>query len=200
MAMTTRGRPPGHTSPEDTSPARTARDLFETLPPTPGFRAEVIDGNLIMSPVGTPEHSWSATLLSYALQPVVMERKWRAHVGGVNVCIDGPRDSLIPDFVLAPADCPRWGTLELLSSGLILVTEVVSPGSARVDRDDKPRIYAAGGVPIMLLVDPIAASPAVTVLSDPQDGAYQIVTRVQMGKPVRLPSPVDFDLDTSIFL
>ncbi|GAA4190452.1 hypothetical protein GCM10022252_28780 [Streptosporangium oxazolinicum] len=200
MVTTTRGRPARHVPPEETPPARTARDLLETLPPTPGFRAEVIDGNLIVSPVGTPEHSWSATLLSYALQPVVMEREWRAHVGGVNVCIDGPRDSLVPDFVLAPADCPRWGTLELRSSGLILVTEVVSPGSARVDRDDKPRVYAAGGVPIMLLVDPIATRPAVTVMSDPEGGAYQTVTRVQLGKPLRIPSPVDFDLDTSIFL
>lgn len=200
MVTTTRGRPSRHVPPEKTAPAHTARDLLETLPPTPGFRAEVIDGNLIVSPVGTPEHSWSATLLSYALQPLVMERKWRAHVGGVNVCIDGPRDSLVPDFVLAPADCPRWGTLELRSSGLILVTEVVSPGSARADRDDKPRIYAAGGVPIMLIVDLIATPPAVTVLSDPGDDGYRAVTRVQPGKPLRIPSPVDFDLDTSIFL
>ncbi|MFF3444099.1 Uma2 family endonuclease [Streptosporangium sp. NPDC002721] len=200
MVTTARGRPSRHAPSEKTPPARTARDLLETLPPTPGFRAEVIDGNLIVSPVGTPEHSWSATLLSYALQPIVMERKWRAHVGGVNVCIDGPRDSLIPDFVLAPADCPRRGTLELRSSGLIMVTEIVSPGSARIDRDDKPRIYAAGGVPIMLIVGPIATPPAVTVLSDPGEGGYRAVTRVQLGKPLRIPSPVDFDLDTSIFL
>ncbi|MGJ6964633.1 hypothetical protein ACSDR0_22225 [Streptosporangium sp. G11] len=52
----------------------------------------------------------------------------------------------------------------------------------------------------MLLVDPIAAPPTVTVLSDPEGGAYQTVTRVQLGKPLRIPSPVDFDLDTSIFL
>ncbi|GAA3014529.1 hypothetical protein GCM10017559_42280 [Streptosporangium longisporum] len=129
-----------------------------------------------------------------------MERKWHAHVGGVNVCIDGPRDSLIPDFALAPADCPRWGTLELRSSGLIMVAEIVSPESARADRDDKPRVYAAGGVPVMLLVDPIATPATVTVLSDPEGGAYQAVTRVQLGKPLHLPSPVGFDLDTSIFL
>ena len=71
-----------------------------------------------MSPVGTPEHSWSATLLSYALQPVVMERKWHAHVGGVNVCIDGPRDSLIPDFCSLPPTARAGATLELLSSGI----------------------------------------------------------------------------------
>ncbi|MER6827989.1 Uma2 family endonuclease [Streptosporangium sp. NPDC000563] len=200
MVTTARGRPARHAPRKNPSPTHTARDLLEILPPTPGFRAEVIDGNLIVSPVGTPEHSWSATLLSYALQPVVMERKWHAHVGGVNVCIDGPRDSLVPDLVLAPADCPRWGTLELRSSGLIMVTEIVSPGSTRVDRDDKPRIYATGEVPVMLLVDPIATPPTVTVLSDPENGTYQTVTRVQMGKPLRIFSPVDFDLDTSILL
>ncbi|MFF5207076.1 Uma2 family endonuclease [Streptosporangium sp. NPDC000396] len=198
--MTAQGRPPRHTPQEDQPRPHTAREFFEALPPTPGFRAEIIDGNLIVSPVGSPEHSWNATLLSYALLPVVMERNWHAHVGGVNVCIDGPRDSLVPDFTLAPTDCPRWGSLELFSSGLIMVAEVVSPGSVRVDRDDKPRIYAGGGVPIMLLVDPIATPPTVTILSDPEGGAYRDMTQVQMGKPIKIPAPVDVELDTSIFL
>ncbi|MFD8562852.1 Uma2 family endonuclease [Streptosporangium canum] len=200
MVMTAQGRLPRPTPQEDQPLPHSAREFFAALPPIPGFRAEIIDGKLLMSPVGSPEHSWSATLLSYALLPTVLERNWRAHIGGVNVCIEGPRDSLVPDLALAPADCPRWGALELFSSGLIMVTEVVSPGSTRVDRDDKPRIYAGGGVPIMLLVDPIATPPTVTVLSAPEDGTYQHRSQVQMGKPIYLPAPVDFELDTSIFL
>ncbi|MFC7644806.1 hypothetical protein ACFQX6_32040 [Streptosporangium lutulentum] len=85
--------------------------------------------------------------------------------------MDGPRDPVEPDFVLAPADCPRGGTRELLSSGLLMVAEIVSPGSVVDDRDRKPGIYASGLVPVTLLIDPVAAPATVTVLSDPKEGS-----------------------------
>ncbi|GAT65295.1 membrane protein [Planomonospora sphaerica] len=177
----------------------TARELFDALPQLPGLRTEVIDGRLIVSPVGTPEHGWTAMLIYDALRPVVMERGWRAYAGNVDVSIDGPRDPVEPDFVLAPADCPRWGTRELLSSGLFMVAEIVSPGSVIDDRDRKPDLYAMGLVPVMLLIDPVAAPATVTVFSDPKGGEYHTVSRVAAGSPLHLPAPVDFTLDTSIF-
>jgi hypothetical protein len=42
-------------------------ELFDALPALPGLRTEIIEGNLIVSPVGTPEHSWTATNVAYAL-------------------------------------------------------------------------------------------------------------------------------------
>jgi Uma2 family endonuclease len=179
---------------------RTARELFDALPPLPGFRAEVIEGKLIVSPMGSPEHAWMAVALHDTLRPLAHERGWRGAPGLLNVCIAGPRDSLVPDYTLTPPACPRWGEGELLSSGLIMVAEIVSPGSVRVDREDKPRLYAVGRVPVYLLVDPIGETPGVTVFSDIKDGAYQTTTRVAMGAPITLPPPVDTKLDTSIFM
>ncbi|MEU7828552.1 Uma2 family endonuclease [Nonomuraea sp. NPDC049129] len=178
---------------------RTARELFDALPELPGFRAEVIEGNLIVSPVGTPEHADHAVALLLALLPVINEHGWRGRPGSVDVCIEGPRDPVAPDFVLAPADCPRWGERELLSSGLIMVAEVVSTSSARRDREDKPPLYATGGVPIYLLIDTIAKPPSVTVYSDIRDGAYRTTTTVEVGTPLLLPHPIDVKLDTTIF-
>lgn len=186
--------PAGHILP------RTPRELFESLPPTLCLRAEIIDGNLTVSPSGIPRHGRIAMRLAFALLPVLEEHGWESFVGNVDVCIEGPRDTVVPDYCLAPVDAPLWGDRELLSSALILAAEVVSAGSMEMDRATKPRIYANGGIPIMLIIDPIASPPAVTVLSDPADGAYRTMTHVQMGKPILLPSPVDFDLDTSIFL
>jgi Uma2 family endonuclease len=177
----------------------TPRELFDALPPLP-LRTEIINGRMIVSPMGTPEHGRSAMRLYRALWPVIDVHAWDAFTSNVDVCIDGPRDPIVPDFVLAPVDCPRWGARELLSSGLLMVAEVVSPGSVREDREDKPDIYARGGVPVLLVIDPEDAPPSVTVLSDPEDGFYQTITRVTMGKPLRLPPPIDFDLDTGIFL
>lgn len=177
----------------------TPRELFDALPPLPGLRAEVIDGRLVVSPLGTPEHAQMAMLLFSELRRPIADGDLDAYTGNVAVCVDGPRDPVVPDFVLAPADCPRWGARELLSSGLLMVAEIVSPGSTVDDRDRKPVIYASGGVPVMLLIDPVAAPATVTVLSDPKEGEYRTSTRVEMGSRLHLPEPVGFTLDTSIF-
>lgn len=177
----------------------TARELFDALPPLPGFRAEVIEGSVIVSPLGTPEHSWIAADLHDALLPIRTRHGWRGSVGGVNVCIEGPREPVAPDYVLSPRNCPRWGSLELLSSHLIMVAEVVSPSSVVRDRKEKPRIYATGGVPVYLLVDPLDERPTITVFSHIDEGAYRSIHKVAVGTPLYLPQPVDFELDTTIF-
>lgn len=200
--MTSRRRPASLRPSPDTASHHlpgTARELFDALPRLPGLRTEIIDGRLIVSPVGTPEHGWTATLLSYELYPLVRERGWRAYAGNVDVRIDGPRDPVEPDFVLAPADCPRRGERELLSSGLLMVAEIVSPGSVTDDRDRKPAVYALGRIPVTVIIDPVATPATVTVLSDPKEGVYLTSTRVAVGTPVHIPDPIGFTLDTSVF-
>lgn len=205
MVMTAQGRLPRHTPAEDhpaseDHPALTPRELFESLPSTLCLRAEIIDGNLLLSPSGTPHHARMARRLSRALIPVEDGNDWESFSGDVDICIEGPRDTVIPDYCLARLDAPLWGDREILSSGLIMVAEIVSPGSMETDRATKPRIYAGCGIPITLIIDPVASPPMITVLSDPEDGTYQTIAQTQIGKPVRIPSPVDFELDTSIFL
>ncbi|WP_329090729.1 Uma2 family endonuclease [Streptosporangium sp. NBC_01469] len=178
----------------------TPRELFDALPSLPGLRAEVIDGRLVVSPLGTPEHARMAMRLFSELRHLIAEGDLNAYTGNVAVRVDGSHDSVVPDFVLAPVDCPRWGARELLSSGLLMVAEIVSPGSAVDDRDRKPAIYASGGVPVMLLIDPVATPATVTVLSDPKEGEYRTSTRVETGSRLHLPEPVGFTLDTSIFV
>ncbi|MEQ4726131.1 Uma2 family endonuclease [Nonomuraea sp. B19D2] len=187
------------TSAELPNVPRTARELFDVLPPLPGFRVEVIEGKLIVSPMGSPEHTWLAADLHDALLSLRRERGWRGAPGGPSICIEGPRDMLSPDYVLTSPDCPRWGN-ELLSSGLIMAAEVVSPSSVRDDREEKVRLYALGKVPVYLLIDQIAKCPSATVYSDIEAGAYRTIDSVSMGKPLYLPDPINFELDTSIFM
>ena len=56
------------------------------------------------------------------------------------------------------------------------------------------------GTPISLLIDGVAEPPSVAVYSDFDDGVYRTRTEVPMGKPLRLPHPVGFELDTSVFM
>ncbi|MEU6425992.1 Uma2 family endonuclease [Microbispora sp. NPDC046973] len=178
---------------------RTPRELFDALPPLPGLRTEVIDGRLITRLRDAPEHGQAAMRLFRAFIPLMDERGWEAFSGNVDVCIDGSRDPVEPDFVIAPVDCPRWGNRELFSSGLLLVAEVVSKGSAEDDRLKKPAIYAGGGVPVMLLVDPLTRPASVTVYSDPKEGQYQVTSTVPFGREIQVPHPIGFTLDTSVF-
>ncbi|OPG10647.1 Uma2 family endonuclease [Microbispora sp. GKU 823] len=178
---------------------RTPRELFDALPPLPGLRTEVIDGRLVTRLRDAPEHASAAMRLFEALLPLMNERGWEGFSGNVDVCIDGSRDPVEPDFVIAPFDCPRWGNRELFSSGLLLVAEVVSKGSAEDDRLKKPAIYAGGGVPVMLLVDPLTRPASVTVYSDPKEGLYQVTSTVPFGREIHVPHPIGFTLDTSVF-
>ncbi|WP_326637780.1 Uma2 family endonuclease [Nonomuraea fuscirosea] len=175
----------------------TARELFDALPPLPGFRVEVIEGKLIVSPLGSPEHHWSSADLHDAFYPLRKERGWVGSPQGPGICIEGPRDSLSPDYVLTHEKCERWGN-ELLSSGVLLVAEVVSPSSVYADREEKLRLYALGKIPVYLLIDPIAQSPTVTVYSDVSNGKYRLALTESMGKVVMLPTPINFELDTSM--
>ncbi|MEQ4721423.1 Uma2 family endonuclease [Nonomuraea sp. B19D2] len=176
----------------------TARELFDALPPIPDLRVEVIEGKMLVSPMGSPEHGWMATRLHNALLPLLTQRGWEAAMG-LNLCVEGPRDSPAPDYVVAPSDCPRWGKWELLASGVVMVAEVVSPSSVYTDRVEKRRTYALGRVPIYVLIDPIADEPSVTVFSEIKDDAYEVAITEQIGAPIMLPAPIDFELDTSIF-
>jgi hypothetical protein len=176
------------------------RALYDHLLPHLGrWRAEAINGRLVMSPVGTPEHQWISVLLTDAFMPLARERGWRVFAG-LDVCLPGSRDPYEPDFVMAPKNAPRWGDREIFTDGLVMVGEVVSKGSAEDDRDHKPGIYAGGGVPVMLLIDVLCEPPAVTVYSHVKEGRYSRTTRVELGEKLHIPDPVGFDLDTSIFL
>jgi hypothetical protein len=176
------------------------RELYDALSPLPGFRADVIEGNLVLTPLGPPEHADRAMELYRALIPTMDAHDWKGRTGNVCVCIEGPQEPVEPDFVPAPADCPRREDRELLSSGLIMIAENVTPGIAPREYHGKLSTYANGRVPIYLLIDGMSEPPSVAVYSDFDDGVYRTRTETPMGKPLRLPHPVDFELDTSIFM
>ncbi|MFI6496728.1 Uma2 family endonuclease [Nonomuraea typhae] len=196
VATEHRPRVKPYTAPEDQLPT-TVRELFDALPPLPGLRVEVIEGKVLVSPVGKPPHQAIAYELGVLLAPVIRKEKWQGY-GGVNISIEGPRDILVPDFAIAPKNCALWGDSELRSSGVIMVVEVVSPGSVREDRKVKPRLYATGGIPIFLVIDPLERST--TLYSTILDNAYQVVNRQPLGQVIHLPAPVDFDLDTALLM
>lgn len=81
--------------------------------------------------------------------------------------------------------------------GVAMVLEVTST-KPRIDREAKRRCYARGGIPLYLLVDRDVSS--ITLFSDPERDDYRQHCTLPFGKPLALPEPFAFELDTTDFL
>lgn len=167
--------------------------LWETLD-LPGHRAELIDGQIVVSPSASRRHSSAIDKLIDSLVDVKRSNGWEFHTN-LTVHISATRERLIPDLMIAPKDAPGFGKNELLGHGVLLVAEVVSPSSQRHDRVAKLRAYAQGRVPLYLLIDQVAEPASVTLFSDPADDTYQTRDRATAGQALQLPEPFGNSLD-----
>jgi Uma2 family endonuclease len=169
-------------------------ELWQSLD-LPGHRVELIDGQIVVSPTASREHSNVVTELIDQFADV-RRQGWERHTN-LTVHIPATRERLIPDLAIVPGDAPGFGENELLAPGVLLVAEIVSPHSRREDRDIKPRAYAEGGVPLYLLIDRLASPPAVTLFRQPGSGGYGRQEAAAEGQPLRLPEPFKLALDTA---
>jgi len=173
-------------------------ELWESLD-IPGHRVELIDGQIVVSPSASRWHSSAIDELIDALIDVKRQHGWRIHTN-LTVHIAATRERLIPDLMIAPADAPGFSENELLSAGVLLVAEVVSPSSQRQDRVAKPRAYARGGVPLYLIIDQVADPAMVTLFSEPGEDAYQGCRQVTAGHALSLPEPFGISIDAGKLL
>jgi Uma2 family endonuclease len=174
--------------------AKTERLWYELDWPE-DVRIELIEGELIMSPSGSVSHSRTISALIDQVMDVVRGHNWELHTM-MTAHVAQTRERLIPDLMIAARDAPEFSEWELLSSGVLLVAEVVSPSSRRRDREAKRRAYAQGQVPLYLLIDPFADPPAVTIFSEPGEDGYQAARTAAPGQPLELPEPFGLLLDT----
>jgi Uma2 family endonuclease len=173
--------------------------LWYGMEPPPGTRVELIDGAIVVSPTGSIRHSGAVYSLTVALVRLAERRDWVIHTN-LTAHISPTRERLVPDLMVAPKDAPPFGESELLASGALLVAEVVSPWSRRRDREQKPRAYAQGGVPLYVLIDRFGKPPAVTLFSQPGEDGYGKHQVAAAGEPLRLPKPFGIALDTARLL
>ncbi|HRD66208.1 MAG TPA: Uma2 family endonuclease [Candidatus Competibacter sp.] len=144
----------------------TYEDLFD-LPEN--LVGEIIHGQLITHPRPTPKHVVASSAIGDEL--VGPFQKGRGGPGGWWI-LDEPELHLGP-HILVP-DLAGWRRERLpampdtafFSLPPDWVCEVLSPGTARVDRADKMPIYAAQGISFLWLIDPAPHTLEVFVLRD----------------------------------
>ncbi|MBO8201561.1 Uma2 family endonuclease [Streptomyces smyrnaeus] len=145
----------------------------------PGYRTEIVGGNIMMSPV-RPFHGETIFQIQAALRQLGGE--WRP-VSDVTF-VFGDDDELCPDLALVPrVEADR--NLSAYSPDLIeLAVEVVSPSSVRHDYVVKDRLYAQRGIAHYLIFDPYQAE--CTMLWHPGPDGYRGRDVVPYGKPVEV--------------
>jgi Uma2 family endonuclease len=145
--------------------ARAARGELTTddLPnDIPGVRLELINGSLIVTPLGDFEHQAILTRLCIRLEPCLPQGL--TVVAGVNV-IRGLNTVLIPDVAVVDPQHLVQGGLGVAPEGLALAIEVSSPSTRVHDLTTKRELYRQWDVPY-LIVDRVTAPPTLRVEID----------------------------------
>ncbi len=173
---------------------------FLALDTPEGFRAELIEGEIVVTPPPDGDHE---DYINVVLKQVL--RKSRTDMDysgnkGLKLRSGGacPKNHAIPDGTFAPTKLRLFRGAEswMAPEGVALVVEVTST-KPQADREAKRRCYARGGIPLYLLIDRDDSS--VTLFSDPENDDYRQLLTIPYGKPLPLPEPFAFDLETSDF-
>ena len=162
----------------------TVDDLYDL--PDDGYRYELIDGALLVSPPPELPHQYLTGRLVALLLDQLPDPYRAAPAPGLYF---DPRNYRIPDVVVFRRERLAGGRLG--PDDVLLAVEVVSAGSVRMDRVAKPAQYAAGGIPHLWRVE---LQPLELVTHELRDGAYRETGRHTGAVDVARPVPLRFRL------
>ncbi|MFD0856297.1 Uma2 family endonuclease [Actinomadura adrarensis] len=177
-------------------------DVFLNLDTPEGSRAELIEGEIVVSPAPIGKHEKILSRINWQVaRKSAVDMDCSGHKGlrlaRGERCV---KNYVIPDGVYAPMSLDLFETADswMPADGVTMVAEVTS-GTPERDRVVKRHCYAKAGVPLYLLVD--CAEGTVSLLSEPDRKSedYRETLRVVFGKPLDLPAPFDFALETVDF-
>lgn len=170
-------------------------ERLEHMPVPEGFRVEIVGGSVHMTPQRATH--WE---IIFQIAWAVRERFGKSIKVFSDVRIDFPghENGFCPDVVKlrdsAEADDEgRWR-----HEDVEFIAEVISKGTAANDYGPKKTAYATAEVPVYLIADPYQGR--CYVHTDPKDGDYATMTRVDFGTDIDLTGTVvDLTLTTDSF-
>ncbi|HEV2347421.1 MAG TPA: Uma2 family endonuclease [Actinocrinis sp.] len=174
------------------------KTFWEELDIPHGWRAEILEGTVVVTPPPAFMHNRAASRLIRILAGAIPD-EWDIYPElGIRLASTG--DLYIPDLTICPPEVQPTEGKVVLAEHTLLVVEITSPANADHDRKRKLWGYAHGLVPLYLLIDPHASDgPHVALFSKPDKGIYLSMTRVPYGDPITLPAPFDLKIDTDQF-
>ncbi|MER7482203.1 Uma2 family endonuclease [Streptomyces sp. NPDC126510] len=175
-------------------------EWFLGLDTPEGFRAELIEGEFVLTPQPDGHHEHCISRIVRQLhRHSQLDLLFSGNKGlRLSAAHGHPPDHVIPDGTIVAREArafrgaPSWMPCE----GVTMVLEVTFT-RPEIDRVAKRRCYARGGIPFYLLVDRDTSST--TLFTEP-DGDYLRSRTAAFGRSLTLPNPFAFDLDTTDFL
>nr|WP_152627165.1 Uma2 family endonuclease [Streptacidiphilus melanogenes] len=173
-------------------------ESFLALETPRGFRAELIEGRILVSPPPDGDHQDIIELITHQVYRRALVSMQQS--GNTGLKLPGsPKNHVIPDITFAPRElrlfrgAPPW----MASDGVAMVVEVTSTRPSD-DRTVKRHCYAQAAIPLYLIVD--RTEGQVVLYSGPSGDDYLHGTTVAFGESLPLPEPFGFALETSDFL
>jgi Uma2 family endonuclease len=174
---------------------------FLALDTPEGFRAELIEGEIVVTPPPDGDHEdYIELIVSQVYRRSQTDMQFSGNKGlklkSGGAC---PKSHAIPEGTFAPRKLRlfRGAGPWMPCEGVSLVVEVTST-KPQADREAKRRCYALGGIPLYLLIDREASS--VALFRDPEGDGYRELCTLPFGKALPLPAPFAFELETAEFV
>ena len=173
-------------------------DELEKVPDTKV--AEIIDGELIVSPRPASPHAYAATLMGRDLGGAFHRPPGDARGPGGWWLLNEPELHFFDDVIVP--DQAGWRRTRMPSVPDVAaftlapdwVCEVISPSTERIDRSRKMRIYAREGVGHLWFVEPVRHTIEVYRL---QDGLWVVVAVNDGDAPARIEPFEAVELDVA---
>ena len=167
----------------------------EELDTPDGYKAELIRGKIVVSPWSKLRYKRVMKSLRQQLEPHA-PKGHDVDVAPFLFTFPGAERGFGPDLHVADEAAFDAEGRHADGAALSLAAELTSVSTKDVDWLDKLDTYGRV-VPVYLVLDMQAEE--ITAFWDPSPKGYRSRTTVPFGKPLQVPAPFDFELDTSGF-
>jgi Uma2 family endonuclease len=173
-----------------------ADEVWERLP---GYRVEIIAGQLLVTP--PPDFAHARALTKITLLAAALDTVDSHVVQGVGVWFGSDEDYAVPDLAIVDADIEeRLVAYNCYDPAVFRAVFEVTSRNRSTDLVAKRAKYAAAGIPVYVIVD--RKAQVVLVLGNPQEGNYQDQSTHRRGESFKLPesvgTPVEIEVDVAL--
>ncbi|MEU6179078.1 Uma2 family endonuclease [Streptomyces coeruleorubidus] len=173
------------------------REFGEKIENMTGLRVQIVGGRLVMSPTPRGKHAGVVKRLRRQLEESGLPPGLDVYEVSSIALPEDLDDYATPDLVVLPTDWEEDDDWLADSRDAVLAVEVISQSEKSREIRDKADWYAVALVPALLVVDPRKSVWALH--TRPGNGSYQQVLPGKFGESVRLPGPLDVEVDTGDF-
>lgn len=171
-------------------------DLLDELHVPDGYKAEIIRGNVVVSPWSKGYYNRVMRLVCRQLEARLPEGH-QIDYGPFLFVFPGEASAFGPDIYAAHERVFETESSHLDGEGLSFAAELTSPSTRNNDLTVKADVYARVGVPVYLLLD--MQEKQATVFWTPSLKGYESHCTTPFGGELPMPSPFDCALDTTGF-